>query len=239
MMILRRIFLVCVCLFSLISIFGRTYRVGDYVECYISDPSNVKINSVKWSSNNHGELIAGNYRKATFKAVQKGTLSINCYYITKSNAVKTETWTFTIEPLSPNYVSIIPTEDIEMNVGESITLDTKLYPTLSETNSYMWNVADPTILSLGDYKYHNTTITALNAGNTTVSVSVPGCSVATRKVKVYGNNPTSVIIPATKDMYVGDTEQVIASFIPSDTRTSLTWTSSNKTIATISTDGTH
>lgn len=238
MMILRRIFLVCVCLFSLISIFGRTYRVGDYVECYISDPSNVKTNSEKWSSNNRGELIAGNYRKATFKAVQKGTLSVHCSYITKSNAVKTETWSFTIEPLSPDYVSIIPTEDIEMNVGESITLDTKLYPTLSETDSYMWNTADPTILSLGDYKYHNTTITALNAGNTTVSVSVPGCSVATRKVKVYGNNPTSVIIPATKDMYVGDTEQVIASFIPADTRTSLTWTSSNKTIATISTDGT-
>ena len=78
MMILRRIFLVCVCLFSLISIFGRTYRVGDYVECYISDPSNVKNNSEKWSSNNRGELIAGNYRKATFKAVQKGTLSVHC-----------------------------------------------------------------------------------------------------------------------------------------------------------------
>ena len=215
-----------------------TKHVGDYITCSFS--TSYSISRTTWDCNsNVGEITNRTQKSCRVKLVGKGQLIVFASTsLSGGHGVETRKFVCEVLPVSPDYVSISPSDDVELNVGGTVTLDAKLHPSYSEASSYLWSVADPSIISFKDYKYHDTKITGLKAGVTTVSVLVDGKLSASRRVLVYGNNPTSISIPSTKTLSVGESSQISATFYPSDTRTQLTWSSSNPSVATISSDGT-
>lgn len=215
-----------------------TKHVGDYITCSFS--TSYSVSHTTWDCNsNVGEITNRTQKSCIVKLVGKGQLIVFASTsLSGGHGVETRKFVCEVLPVSPDYVSISPSDDVELNVGGTVTLDAKLHPSYSEASSYLWSVADPSIISFKDYKYHDTKITGLKAGVTTVSVLVDGKLSASRRVLVYGNNPTSISIPSTKTLSVGESSQISATFYPSDTRTQLTWSSSNPSVATISSDGT-
>lgn len=214
-----------------------TKHVGDYVTCSFS--TSYPILTTGWSCNYVGEISSRTRNSCMVKLVDKGQLTVFASTsLRDGHGVESRKFVCEVLPVSPDYVSISPSDDVELDVGGTVTLDATLHPSYSEASSYLWSVADPSIISFKDYKYHDTKITGLKAGVTTVSVLVDGKLYASRRVLVYGNNPTSISIPSSKTLSVGESSQISAKFYPSDTRTRLTWSSSNPSVATISSDGT-
>ncbi len=126
---------------------------------------------------------------------------------------------------------------VEFNTGHEYNLTAVVGPEDATDKTVAWTTSDETVVSFLD---DEGLMNGLKAGEAKVTASIAGFSV-TVMVKV-----TDPVIPVTgvtlnkttADMLTGETLQLEAKIEPEDaTSKDLTWTSSDKTIATVSTKG--
>ena len=129
-------------------------------------------------------------------------------------------------------------EELTLDENESETLEASIVPELASDKTIVWKSADETIASVDE----NGKVTALKAGETTITASSSDGKVsASCKVTVK-----AVVIPVKSislnkteiELTEGTSFQLEATIDPENaTDKNLTWTTSNKSVATVSENG--
>ena len=180
--------------------------------------------TVNWKSSNTN--IATVDKNGMVTSVNKGTATITA---TLSNGEKA-TCTVTVKKY-PESISVNKTS-VTLGVGQTCALKTDVTPVDAYT-TYSWSSTEKTVATVNS----NGKITAKKVGTATIKVKTINGQVATCKVTVkpapesVALNKTSVI------MGVKQTCNLTATLTPNNSVTYCTWTSSDKTIATVTSTG--
>ena len=165
----------------------------------------------------------------------EGTAKVECtysytYYIESYGKTYTHvghaTKTFRIRCL-PNYATLSD-EDLELNIGETYRLSYSLdkYSSIDgEWSSSNENVA--TVDSRGNVR-------AVSSGRSRIKLDPIVGPVVYCDVEVVQSEPTSVTIPSSLTVYVGESSTLSATLTPYNATTTLTWYSKDTDVATVS-----
>ena len=166
-----------------------------------------------------------------------GTAVVECmyvyqYYLNGRTQVGNGTKTYFIK------CSAVPPASVSLPAEKTIHLDETLTltPTLTPSNAgttYTWSSSNPTIATV------NTSglVTPKSFGETTITVKTANNLSATCVVTVEKVNATSISITSYKRMIVGDSEALKYSIYPSNSNNSVTWSSSDAAVASVTQQG--
>ena len=121
---------------------------------------------------------------------------------------------------------------ISLEVGE--TQD--IVPTVTPSNAeytLTWSISDASIATI----YNNGMITGKSVGYADLKVKADNGVYAMSRVSVYKPTPSSISIKSSHSMSVGDTYTLSPTVYPTNSRYTLTWTSSDTSVATVSSSG--
>lgn len=204
-------------------------------------PSGAALNQTAWGcSNSHVsvEKYMTYGAKVTVNSYFAGTAEVRCdyYYYWYDNYGYMHTnnaTTYFQITCNPVTLSINPSS-MTLNVGEGQSISYSYSPS---------NVSPkPTIRFLSN----NTNVVTVNGngyvkgvgpGNATITIENSSGPNATCSVKVNSPNPTGISLPNTLSLIVGESKTIIPNIYPSGATYSLTWSSSDVSIATVSSSG--
>lgn len=138
--------------------------------------------------------------------------------------------TVTQSAVSPTSVSVTPTS-LSLEVNQTANLTATVYPS-NATTSLTWSSSNTNVA-----KVSNGIVTAVGAGSCVITVKTSNGKSATCNVTVAEPvvNPTSVYVsPSSLSLEVNETANLTATVYPSNATTSLTWSSSNSSVAKVS-----
>lgn len=204
---------------------------------YVIDPTDFVPNNIKWSSSD--EQVA---------TVSDGTVTANksgeCV-ITLTIEDKTATCSVKVNPkptepeeIKPNSISLSKSS-ASVYIGNSITLNATVSPNEAKNKTVTWTSSDSNVATV-----YNGTVTGKSSGTVTITATTVNGKTATCKVTVSKKpeeQPKPIVtngITLNKnsvDIYIGETATITATVSPSNAADkSVTWTSSNNSIATVS-----
>lgn len=134
----------------------------------------------------------------------------------------------------PTGVTLNKTTDT-INVGATDTLTANVAPSDASNKTITWSSSNPAVASVNT----SGTVTGVSAGNATITASTFNGKTATCAVTVKNVDPISVSLNKTTDTIgVGSTDTLNATINPANaTDKTITWTSSDETVATVSQSG--
>jgi uncharacterized protein YjdB len=188
-------------------------------------PDDASDKSIVWESSD--SRIAKVSNDGVVTAVGVGSCSIHA----KSGEV-TATCSVTSKAIHVTSIEIIPTE-CELVVGDSQELTATVLPGNATYKTVYWESSDEEIATVSQ----NGVVTAMGEGYCRILASADGlsaqCEVAVSPLII---EVTSVTLDATSlAMTTGDTYTLTATVVPSDaTDPTVSWTSSDKSVATVS-----
>lgn len=178
----------------------------------VADPTIVSINS-------NGKI----------KALKAGKTTITA----KTNNGKTAICTVTVNKAAPEKITVSPTSKT-VYVGDTLTLTTQITPAEAADDKLTWS-SNRTDIATVDA---NGKVTAKAAGTVTITVKTSNNKTATCTVTVKDIEATGVTVtPTTTTLEVGKTQTVTAKVAPDKADQSVTWTSSNTSVATVDAKG--
>ena len=193
------------------------------------EPANASYPSVTWSSGN--TLVATVNSSGHVTAVSSGTTVI------------TATTTNGLAAASQVIVSSIPVTGVSVNpssanvkAGEIVTLTATVQPSDASNKNVTWHSSNPAVASVSN----SGVVTAISEGLTNITVtSVDGNFTAVCPVTVYVIHVTGITVnPAVATIMIGSTTMLTAAITPSDANNqNYSWSSSNSSIATVSSSG--
>lgn len=195
-------------------------------------PVDATNTSVSWDSMN--QSIAKVDQSGNVTGVGLGKTTIKAISLDNNSIM--DTCEVTVNPVLVSSITVSPkTSSVE--VGETITFGYSAQPANAEDKSVTWSVNDSTIGTIStDGK-----LSTLKAGTVTVTCKAKdaGAKSDTATVTV---NPISVksvsFNPNSKAMKVGETYQTVVDVLPANAANkSITYSTSDATIATVSTSG--
>jgi len=219
--------------------------VGQTFYCDVTSHFNnvYSQSNITWRSTiPHLYVVGGTYNRG-MRVTQyfEGTASVTCEWIETAfpsipsltqTYKRKVTWTIKCESnpvsISPTQLDLTPGETAQLYYSHKYTNDYTSY-----ANAYFY-VGESDIVSVSD----DGKVEALKEGVAHVYVysyisgERPYC-----KVNVSGKKPTSISLPDTITMKVGETQKIIPQFTPEDASSSLTWSTDNNSVAEISEDG--
>ncbi|MBQ7117731.1 MAG: Ig-like domain-containing protein, partial [Clostridia bacterium] len=211
----------------------QTVYTGKSVTLKLSfTPSDTDFKTVKWSSSN--EKVATVDSKGIVKGTGKGTAVITAVS-TFDGKIKA-TYTVTVKKKVQVQSIYLNYYERTRNVGTSFTLVPTVNPSKATFPEVTWKSSDKKIAKVDK----NGKVKALRPGTVIItckSVDNPGVSAAcivTVKIKTEG-----VELPTKKlTLYTSQTKTLKAEIIPENaTNKKVTWSSSNKSVATVSKSG--
>lgn len=194
-------------------------------------PSNATNTAVTWSSSNTAVATVAD-GKVT--AVAKGEVIIT---VTTADGSKIATCTVTVTNVAPTSIALNRTE-ATVEKGDTVNLTATISPTNTTVKTVTWASSDTSVATV-----ENGVVTTLKAGNVTITATSTedsnvkaSCSITVKDqiVKV-----TAIELNySTAALNAGETIQLIATATPANAEdTSVTWSTSNSAIATVSTSG--
>ncbi len=197
-------------------------------------PSNATDKSVEWFSGNPSVATVDANGKVT--ALGIGTAVITA---TTNDGGYQATCTVTVSNNIVNVtgVTMIPTSRT-MYAGDSYHLDAIVSPDNATDKSVTWTSSNPSIATVDE----SGIVSALKAGTTTITATTnDGGFKANCIITVTGEvvNVTGITLsPTTKTMYAGESSMLMPTITPDNaTNKSVTWTSSEPTIASVDENG--
>ena len=133
----------------------------------------------------------------------------------------------TVKPTKITIPSVVSVE-----VGESKDIEATVTPANAEY-TLTWSISDNSIATV----YQNGMITGKSVGYADLKVKADNGIYAMCRVSVYRPTPSSVSMKSSLAMNVGDTYTLSPTVYPSNSQYTLTWTSSNTNVATVSSSG--
>lgn len=231
------------------SLLAQIYlNVGDYKFLEIPDYTTTQtavVTSAHWSADEHirfesagtsGAIITVTHYFTGIEhvIVDYAFLWRDTYNHTLASSAKK---TYSIK-CTPIYVSLSKSS-ITLKKGEKTTITTS--PSYSGTSgvTYDWEIADDSVAELTtSYDHNSVTIKALHEGSTVLRLDPIVGPVVTCDIRVEPNPPTKIeIIPESLSIKEGQKGQLSCKFTPEDSYSYVTWSSSDKSIATVSSSG--
>ncbi|MDE6317604.1 MAG: Ig-like domain-containing protein [Muribaculaceae bacterium] len=190
-------------------------------------PENTTDKTVTWKSSD--ESIAKVSEDGTVTAVSVGvaTITATCGEVSATCKV-------TVNPVVASSVTI-NTQDMTLLVGQSDKLTATVLPENTTDKTIIWKSSDESIVKVSE----DGTVTAVSVGVATITATCGDVS-ATCKVTVNPVVASGVTIN-TQDMtlLVGQSDKLTATVLPENTTDkTLTWMSSDESIAIVGADGT-
>ena len=204
----------------------------------IVSPSNTTNKNVTWSSSNRSVATVSN---GVVTAVANGTATITVRTLDGSN--KTATCAVTVKNLPVKATGVILNlADLPLtSIGQTYTLQATVSPSNATNKSVVWTSSNPSVAIVNS----NGVVTAVANGTTTVKATTTDGSNKSATCAVTVN--TNSIVLATDVTLnqnsltltsAGQTATLIATISPNyATDKSVTWTSSNTSVATVSSSG--
>ena len=226
--------------------------VGEEYQCFLTDYANTSLSilNVSWTvPSEMKEEFSGTYvRTVSFSQYQSGTYSVRASWKETDMSdsfspfySKSHTWSFTCRdnPLVLNNSSLTLTKGSTGTIGYSHTYSNE-YTSLAKVTYSSSNSSVASVSSTG-------VVTAKGTGTATITVtSTIAKDPKTCTVKVTNSStpdpdptpgpvvPTGISLPASQSVQVGSTITLTPTITPSNASTTLTWDSSDKTVATVS-----
>ncbi|MDE5586362.1 MAG: Ig domain-containing protein, partial [Muribaculaceae bacterium] len=196
-------------------------------------PANASNQGVTWSSSD--ESVAVVSLQGLITAKQAGTATITA---TSANGLTASCEvTVAAKVIEVTGITLSNTE-LKITEGETATLTATVAPDNATDKSVTWTSSDASIASVSS----DGVVTALKPGNATITATSSNGKTATCAVTVAANiiSVESITISKTElSLTEGDTATLTATIAPENaTDKTVTWTSSDASIATVSADGT-
>lgn len=194
-------------------------------------PEDAKDKSLEWTVSNSSVVSCKN-GKLTVKGV--GFAVVTCT-AKDSGVVKATCYVDVCDAPLPNSVSLSVESTITLNVGSSYKLYKSLLPTGSVAQ-VSWTSSDSKIATVDN----TGSIVAKKEGTATIAVKTSNGKKDTVKIKVVDPyKPTGVELnkSGTVELNIGSTMLLQTTLQPATAKTTFTWTSSAKKIATVSASG--
>ena len=192
-------------------------------------PSNATNKNVSWSSSDKSVAIVDS--NGNVSAIKVGTCVI---IATTDDGGKTASCVLTVDPVSVSGVSLNKSS-LTMLVGGSETLTATVAPSNATNKRVSWSSSNTNVATVDS----NGKVNAVSGGTATITATTEdggktaSCSV-TVNVPVTGVS----LNKSSLSIVVGNTELMVATIAPSDaTNQSVSWTSSNTSVATVSSSG--
>jgi uncharacterized protein YjdB len=203
---------------------GGTFTLTATVE-----PDNATDKSVTWSSNAEAIATVNNDGEVTAVDVGSATITVT----SNADATKKATCVVTVNPVAVTGVSLNKTT-ITLETGNKETLIAAVAPDNATDKSVTWS-SNATNMATVD---NNGEVTAVATGSATITVTTTdGSKTATCAVTVVTAivPVTGVTLDATTaDLKPGDTKTLVATVAPPNaTDKTVTWSSSNNSVATV------
>ena len=214
---------------------SKTIKVGEtFTVDYSLTPSNATT-TVTWSSDN-SSIASVNSSTGTVTGVSAGYTYINA----KTTNGKTNWCKVTVESPVIKITSItLSTNSVTMDVSETKQLYETVYPSNATNKSVTWSSSNTSVATVSTSGY----VFAKSAGTTTITCKANDgsgvsatCSVSVKEKPVLVTKIT--LNASSSSLSVGDIQQLTATITPSNaTNKNVTWSSSNTSVATVSTSG--
>ena len=189
-------------------------------------PSNAET-SYTWSTSNAN--VATVSSNGTVKAIAQGT----CTITVKTANGKTASCLVTVNEVVAQPTNVSIDESISLVIGQSQTLTPTLTPS-NVTTTYAWVSSNTSVAAVNS----SGKVTAIKKGTARITVTTANGLSDYCNVTVSAPSPTSVSINSTLTLEVGQSETITPTLSPSNAETSYTWTSSNSSIVSVSSNGT-
>ncbi len=188
-------------------------------------PAYAKDKTVTWTSSN---TKVATVSRGTVKAVGAGTATITAKTVNGKKA----TCKVTVE-INPTKVKLSRTS-VSLNKGKTTTIKATITPSNATNKKVTWTTSNKKVAVVSNGK-----ITAKGVGTATITVKTANGKKATCKVTVKSSttvNPTKVKLSKTSvTLGKGKSTTLKATVSPSNaTNKKVTWTTSNKKVATVS-----
>ena len=212
---------------------------GNDIKMYVGDaytlkatitPNNTTSKNITWTSSN---TSVATVNRGIIIGLKEGTTTITA----KTNNGKTATAKVTImkKVIEPYSVSI-DKQNATISIGGKVTLIASITPYNATNKTITWSSSDNSIATV-----NNGTVTGVKAGTVNITAKTSNGKTATTKVVVSKEaiNVTSITLNETSiTLGAGATSTLKVSYSPSNaTNQSVTWTSSNTSVATVSSTG--
>lgn len=174
----------------------------------------------------------GNQATVKLKAPFQGTKAVTCKATYTMYGTKTYTHYFTCNPVN---ISLYPTV-MTLDVGQSQTMQWQFSPSNTQYGATVsFSSSDSNVASV-DF---NGKVTALSAGNATITATTNYGTTATCEVTVNPALATSISLnQSTLNIAVGGSQTLIATVLPEYTSNkTVIWQSSNTNVATVNDNG--
>ena len=229
----------------------KTLNVGDKCSLEVSSliynilkGSQTEIEETEWYSEDWAcvEVVSQESWACTIKALRpcsgvRVTYTIKFHYKGYNNTEKlTGYYEITVKtPVDPTGISLPSSRSVV--VGNTITLTPTLTPS-NATTTLTWkssNTSVATVSSSGS----SGVVRGVSTGMSTITVTTSNGLSASCTVTVNPQpiEPTSISLPASQSVDVGSTITLTPTITPSNATTSLTWKSSNTSVASVSSSG--
>jgi Bacterial surface proteins containing Ig-like domains len=191
-------------------------------------PTDTTNKSLTWASSDAS--IASVTSTGLVQGVKAGTATITA----KTSNGKTATCTVTVSPLAVAVSGVtFNTTSKTVNVGDNFTLISTVEPSGATDKTLTWTSSDSNIAAV-----NNGAVTTKAVGTATIIATSSNGKIATCNVTVKPVRISKLKLSAATTLKVKKSLSIKATFTPSNvTNKSLTWKSSNKKIATVSSAG--
>ncbi len=190
-------------------------------------PEVVEHPELTWSSSDN--TVATVAADGTVKALKAGTATIS---VKTANGL-TASCALTVHPHYPTSITLSPAA-LYLHEGEEGELKATISPADVKDKTITWSTSDAAVAAVDV----NGKVFGLKQGSATITVKSPGGVSATCEVTVARQLPTDIELNLTKLVIeVGDKRTVRATVHPEKAYSSVTWSTSDASIATVSSIG--
>ena len=237
--ILRALFLLMTTMLSLsvgakINMGTIELQVGQETKVY-SEPSTYYTVSGSWSKvGNAFYISARSQRSCTIRAINVGTSTLEWMGVINARDAEM-VWTIKVTAATVKVTGInLNKSQMELPINGSEQLTATVSPSNATNKSVSWSSSNTGVASVSSTGLVN----GISAGTTTITCkATDGSGVsATCKVTVL-KEPTSISLPSEMSIGVGETVTIPYTLQPENSSSSITWKSSNTSIATVSSSG--
>ncbi len=195
-------------------------------------PADATDQTITWSSSNEGiAVVDGNGSEATVTALAEGYVEI---YASASNGMTASCAVNVAAKIIEATEIILNASNAELKVGESISLSASVLPENTTDQTVGWSSSNEEVASVDA----NGNVTANALGEATITATCGNVS-ASCYVTVVPTPVESIIISETSiSLIEGECATLTSTVSPAEaTDPSVTWTSSDESVATVSAEG--
>lgn len=190
-------------------------------------PDNATDKSVTWSSSNTSVASVSNAGKVTAKAT--GSATITC----QANDGSGKKATCAVTVSSPATSITLNKTSLSLQVGKQATLTATVKPDNAADKTVTWSSSNTNVATVSS----SGVVKGVSAGTATITAKTSNNLSATCTITVTPVSPTNISLPASKTIAVGGTVTLSPTITPSNATTSLTWSSDDTSIATVTSSG--